>query len=126
MGNLQNSNLNGTKIPQLTEMNGSMIKAYYDDGKRTMEIFAPKGSSNNSLIAKIISVRTYKLLPAGFDLSSLIIPGAPSAELNRTLSVICQAARGKYPKTLNNATLAFASQLNSSGFILMFKNEGYL
>lgn len=85
---MKNSTLAGTKIPFFTEVNGSMIKAYYDDGKSTSEIYYDK--VNNKATALVIATRPYLLVPDGFMLNTLIFPGLLTATTNATLDKIYQ------------------------------------
>lgn len=110
-------------MPFFTEVNGSVIKAYYDDGKSTSEIYYDKILDKAS--AQVIATRPYLLVPDGFGLDTLVYPSAPSAAINATLTKITQEALKKYSIVFRDAVLIFADKKNNS-YTLMYKNTyGY-
>lgn len=54
------------------------MRAYYNDGKSTYEIVIRK--STGATTVKTIASRNYLLIPDGFSLATLLIPGNPAAE----------------------------------------------
>jgi hypothetical protein len=69
-------------------MNASTIKAYYNDGKSTMEIYFDR--KTNKLSSQTIATISYLLVPSGFELNTLIFPGVISPPVNTTLTKIYQ------------------------------------
>lgn len=65
-----------------------MIKAYYDDGKSTSEIYYDKNTNKAS--AQVVATRSYLLVPEGFNVSTLLFPGTISSATNITLNRIFQ------------------------------------
>lgn len=72
---LSQSNLAGNKIPILTQNNSVAIRSYYNDGKSTYEINLTR--STDVVTFSILANRSYLLVPDGFNLATLLIPGNP-------------------------------------------------
>lgn len=70
------SSLVGSKIPFFTEANGTVINSYYDDGKSTSSLIYDKTTGKSNLL--VVSTRPYLLVPDGFSMANLLIPGIPS------------------------------------------------
>lgn len=70
--------MNGSKIPLLTENNTNSVRSYYDDGKSTQYIVLTR--STGVFKPSIYANRTYLLVPTGFDIAKLIVPGTPSLQ----------------------------------------------
>lgn len=112
------SDLVGTKVPFFTELNSTVIKAYYEDGKSTYEIYYDKVTNKATYV--VLSTRSYLLVPDGFSLENLLIPGTPSPADSAILSRIVQEVLKKYTIVIRDATLVFADRINNI-FNLMFK-----
>lgn len=100
-----------------------MIKAYYDDGKSTSEIYYDK--ILNKATALVVSTRPYLLVPDGFNLTTLVYPGNVNSTLNATLNKIYQEALKKFTIVFKDAVLVFASK-QANNYTLLYKNAfGY-
>ena len=120
---IKQSDLSGSKIPFFTENNSTVIKAYYEDGKSTYEIYYDKSASKASY--QILSTRSYLLIPDGFSLENLLVPGTPSPADNAILTKIVLEVLKKYTIVVKDATLVFADRVGNV-FNLMFKGSyGY-
>lgn len=117
------SDLLGTKVPFFTETNGTVIKAYYEDGKSTFEIFYDKAT--DKVTSQVAATRSYYLIPDGFSFENLLIPGAPSATDSAFLSRIIQETIKRYTIIVKDAVLMYAERKGNT-FNLMFKSSyGY-
>lgn len=118
------SSLAGSKIPFFTESNATVITSYYDDGKSTSSLNYDKATSKSTLT--VIATRPYLLVPDGFSMSNLLIPGTPSAPDSLNIAKLTQEALKKYSVILKDANLLFVDK-NVNTYNLMFKNaNGYL
>lgn len=105
------------------EVNGSVIKGYYDDGKSTYEVYYDKALSKASSL--VISTRPYQLLPDDFALNTLVFPPSPPPAQNSILTKIYQEAIKKYSVLIKDSLLVYADKRNNT-YLLLFKNiNGY-
>lgn len=74
---IKNSSLAGSKIPFFTEANGTYISSYYEDGKSTSNIGFDRNTNQTNFM--VLATRSYLLVPEGFSLVNLLLPGTPSA-----------------------------------------------
>lgn len=85
---LKQSDFVGSKVSFFNEINSTVIKAYYEDGKSTYEIYYDKNTAKAT--SQILSTRSYLLVPDGFSLPNLLLPGTPSIADSAMISKILQ------------------------------------
>lgn len=104
-----------------------MVKGYYDDGKTITEIYYDK--LTDKVTTQAIYTRPYLLLPDGFALETLILPGGAglTSSENATIVKLSAEAVKKYTIVLKDANITFVDKKNSTYYLLMYKGSyGYL
>ena len=109
---LKNVEIAGSKIPFYTESNTTHNRAFYNDGKQTVEIVIDAKTGAGSLV-RIQSNNKY-LVPTGFNLTNMLIPAVgtrttstSAAELSKIDRVLA-FGKSKFPEYLSDAVVAFA------------------
>lgn len=124
---IKNSDLGGEKIPFFIESNQSLIKAYVDDTKSIIEVYYDPATKKAT--TQTIYTRSYLLVPEGFSLETLVLPGGVGliAPENVTISKISQEIGKKYTIVIKDAVIVYVDRKNSTYYLLMFKSSyGYL
>lgn len=114
------NNLAGSKIPFFIETNGTVVKAYYDDGKNVTEIFYDKAADKFTMSTAY--TRTYVLVPDGFAVETLMIPGTPSSTDNATITRIGQEALKKYSIILQDASIVYVDRKSTNNYLFLYKS----
>lgn len=120
MNYIKTNNLAGSKLPFFIETNGTIVKAYYDDGKSVTEIFYDK--SADKFTTSLAYTRAYVLVPDGFAVETLLIPGTPSSTDNATIARIAQEALKKYSIVLQDAIIEYMDRKSATSYLFMYKN----
>lgn len=120
---LAGSNLNGNKVPILTQNNSVAVRSYYNDGKSTYEIVLTR--SNNAAALTVVASRNYLLVPEGFNLGTLLIPGNPPLSDMDNLQIISGFLPVTYPE-LEGATMKFADKIDTNTYNILYKTVNNL
>lgn len=124
---LKGSTFAGEKVPFFTESNSTVINAYYDDGKSIIQIFYDKLTDKATSLA--IYTRSYLLLPDGFALDTLLLPGGAgtSSPENATIAKLALETSKKYTIVIKDANIVYVDKKNATSYLLMYKSTfGYL
>jgi hypothetical protein len=87
---IKKSDIGGDKVPFFLEANQSLVKAYVDDTKSIIEFYYDPATKKTT--TQTIYTRSYLLLPEGFSMDTLILPGGVGAIApeNATIARISQ------------------------------------
>lgn len=109
------------------EVNQSLIKAYVDDTKSIIEVYYDPATKKAT--TQTIYTRSYLLVPEGFSIETLVLPGGVGAVApeNATIARISQEISKKYTIVIKDATIVYVDRKNSTYYQLMYKSSyGYL
>ena len=91
---LSTSGLGGSKIPMTTENTTKTIRGFYNDGKSTYKVVINK--NNNTVNLSIFENQTYLVVPEGFKVDKLLVPGTIKPEDQDAINVLTAIAQSNY------------------------------
>ena len=126
---MRNIDISGSRIPFYTEHNTTHSRAFYNDGRQTLEIVIDDRTGAGSLMK--IQSKTKYLVPTGFNIANMLIPTLvdkkpPSKDLQQ-IDQIFNLGKTKFRAYLGDSVIVFAEKTDGYFNVMFYSpSNGYI